>query len=146
VTNLAFISAQIQRFEPVHPNIYSIYELQEHKKEVQAHYRIQLGPVDSGRDWLDLGDLAWGFSLSCLPCWEMEVTLAAEELPAVYKHKGSVQLSLRAADTRRQEDVQHPGAYPKPVPDALASGKIIVLIQGNSRTQCCHGEVGKTEE
>lgn len=63
----------------------------------------------------------------------MDVTLAAEVLPAGYKHKGSVQLSLRAADTRQQEDVQHPGAYPKPVPAALASGKIITLIQGNSR-------------
>lgn len=63
----------------------------------------------------------------------MDVTLAAEVLPAGYKYKGLVQLSLRAADTRQQEDVQHAGAYPKPFPDALASGKTITLIQGNSR-------------
>lgn len=70
LANSAAIRAEIQRFESVHPNIYSIYELLEQVDEPQLQNQIREHVIAiegraPGRDaagWTGLSGWVWG-------CW-----------------------------------------------------------------------------
>lgn len=61
LANSAAIRAEIQRFESVHPNIYSIYELLEQVDEPQLQNQIREHVIAiEGRDWTGLSGRVWG--------------------------------------------------------------------------------------
>lgn len=68
LANSAAIRAEIQRFESVHPNIYSIYELLEQVDEPQLQNQIREHVIAiegraPGRDaagWTGLSGRVWG--------------------------------------------------------------------------------------
>lgn len=79
LANSAAIRAEIQRFESVHPNIYSIYELLEQVDEPQLQNQIREHVIaiegrPPGRDaegWNGLSGWVWG-------CWGAVILLSGQ--------------------------------------------------------------------